>query len=69
MKTSYFGKLSLLKELKKGVIAISNTVPKGCGIKTYYPLVPPWDLVASYKEGRINEKDYTKRGPAASRIS
>jgi len=40
-------------------VSIANSAPKFYVGPTYKPLVPPWNLVKDYKDGKIDKEKYT----------
>lgn len=61
--TSYFAKLRCINTNDYVLVNIANSVPKGFALKyyNYDSLVPSWDLVGSWKYGRISWEDYTRQ--------
>jgi hypothetical protein len=54
--TSYYSKVKSLDIPKERLYSISNA--SFYKDKVYDPLVPPWELVNKYKQGKINEREY-----------
>lgn len=42
-------------------VSISNSTPDGVELKRIPALVPPWEIVKGYKEGKLSEKKYTEK--------
>ena len=61
MKISYYFS-SRIRAPGLNLVGISNTHPKGLawlqGLRTYQPLCPGWDLVKTYKNGKISQDEY-----------
>ena len=62
MNTSYFASPKI-KQTDPRLVSVSRQQPVWfySSIKIYKPLCPSWELVMSYKEGKITEKQYTER--------
>lgn len=58
LNTSYFGSKKITKGDQR-LISIARKSPFTVSI--YKPLCPSWDLVISYKSGKITKQDYTNR--------
>lgn len=63
MLTSYYFS-KYLPNFKEDVVRISISYPKNIewlkSTRVYTPLCPSWDLVSSYKSGKITDLEYTK---------
>ena len=61
MKTSYYFS-NRIRAPELNLVGISNTHPKGLdwlnGLRLYRPLCPGWDLVKTYKNGKITRDEY-----------
>ena len=68
--TSYYEKAKYLSPNKYAFVQISNSVPKDwtMPITKLKKAIPDWEIVSSFRDGRISESDYDKAYTEALKI-
>jgi hypothetical protein len=62
LNTSYFSSKKILQK-DLNLVSICRKVPTWFNVpcKSYKPLQPSWDLVMSYRSGKITKQEYTNQ--------